>query len=72
MDGGESKLGGRQVAAVDGPHRAKQLNYENHKMMQQLFMQGTVGLRTVSVSDGYTAGSDGVFARPIRGSGTYR
>ena len=38
-NGGESKLGSRQVVAVDGLHKAKQLNYENHKMMRQLFMQ---------------------------------
>ena len=34
-DGGESKLGSRQVAAVDGPHKAKQLKHEDHKMMRQ-------------------------------------
>jgi len=41
-DGGEIKLGSRQVSAVDGQHKAKQLKHENHKMMRQLFMQGTV------------------------------
>ena len=41
-NGGESKLGSLQVSAVDGSHRAKQLKHEDHKMMRQLFMQGTV------------------------------
>jgi len=36
------KLGSRQVSAVDGQHKAKQLKHEDHKMMRQLFMQSTV------------------------------
>jgi hypothetical protein len=41
---GESKLGSRQVSAVDGLHKAKQFK---RKMMRQLFMQDTVMLRNV-------------------------
>jgi len=37
-------LGSRHVSAVDGPHKAKQLKHKDHKMMRQLFMQGTVFL----------------------------
>jgi len=48
-NGGESKLGSRQVSAVDGLHKAKQLKHEDHKMMRQLFMQGTVILNFISL-----------------------